>query len=240
MKKNFSLICIAFAFLAALESCVYVNSQDNIPPRGTGTRTYDFRNFDEIEMGSAFDVRVVQGTAFAVSATGERNDLDDLNVFVQDGKLVARYNNSWKDRRDVMKIDIVMPDLEAADFSGAVNAWIEKFENLPELDLELSGASKCTFNGSVRELKFDLSGASRLYLSGEGKYLDGELSGASQIDAYDLPVEESDLDLSGASSARVAVSRFLDVDANGASSVFYKGNPAIEKKLSGGSTLRKE
>jgi hypothetical protein len=48
-----------------------------------------------------------------------------------------------------MDIDITMPDLAGVDFSGAVNASIEDFENLPELEIELSGASKCDFEGTV-------------------------------------------------------------------------------------------
>ncbi|KQS31358.1 head GIN domain-containing protein [Dyadobacter sp. Leaf189] len=232
---------IISVFLAAfcLQSCVYVESDDNIPPRGTSTRTYDFKNFDELEMGDAFRINVVSGSSFAVSATGELNDLDDLHIFVQDGKLVARYEDYSRNRKR-MDIDIVMPDIEEANFSGAVHAGIENFENLPSLKIELSGASQCEFDGSAREMEFNLSGASKLNLFGEAKFLDGELSGASQLFAFGLPVEESDLDLSGASKAEIFAAKKLVVEASGASQVRYKGNPEIRQDLSGGSTLRPE
>ena len=233
---SFTLALLAFVF----PSCVYVDSQDDIPPRGEGTRTYDFRNFDELEMGHAFRVNVKAGSSFFVSAKGELNDLDDLNLFVENGQLIARYNNSWRNRREPMYIDITMPDIQKVDFSGAVKAKLEGFENLPALEFELSGASKVDFEGSGRDFKLDLSGASELLMFGEGKYLDGELSGASQLDAFDLITQESDLELSGASAARVCVSEFLKVDASGASNVRYKGNPNVDKKTSGGSTVRKE
>ncbi|WP_221390582.1 head GIN domain-containing protein [Dyadobacter sp. NIV53] len=237
MKKLF-LIFSLFS-LATIQSCIYVNDRDDIPPRGESTRTYDFRNFDELEMGHAFQVNVQEGAAYAVSATGELNDLDDLEIFVQEEKLVARYRNSWRNR-EPMNIDITMPTLAAVDFSGAIDSQIEGFSNLSKLEIELSGASKCDFIGSAKTIDFDLSGASQLYLSGNGQFLDGELSGASQLDALDLPVEESDLKLSGASDAKVWASKFLEVDASGASSVRYKGDPAIKQNLSGGSTLRRQ
>ncbi|MCE7064495.1 head GIN domain-containing protein [Dyadobacter sp. CY326] len=233
----FSLSLALFAFV--FQACVYVESEDDIPPRGQSTRTYDFRNFDELEMGSAFHVNVKSGSSFSVSATGELNDLDDLNVFVQDGKLVARYDGPWRNRKK-MTIDITMPDIEAVDFSGAVRARIEGFENLPGLDIKLSGATKCDFEGSGREFKFDLSGASELNLFGEGKYLDAEVSGASELNAFDMKVQESELEVSGASNAKVCVSELLKVDASGASSVRYKGNPDLDKKTSGGSTVRQD
>jgi hypothetical protein len=75
---------------------------------------------------------------------------------------------------------------------------------------------------------------------GESQYLNGKLSGASQINAFDLTVEASELSLSGASIAKVWVTKSLNVDASGASSVRYKGNPEIRKQLSGASTLRQE
>jgi hypothetical protein len=234
----FSFITI-LTLLAGSQSCVYVESEDNIPPRGQSTRTFDFRNFEKLEMGNAFRVQVKAGAEFAVSATGELNDLDDLDIFVQDRKLVVRYRGSWKNRRR-MDIDITMPDLEEVDFSGAVNADIRGFENLPDIGFELSGASECNFNGSSQDVKMDLSGASRLNLTGNGKYLDGEVSGASQLNAFDLPVEESKLEVSGASNAKIWVSRLLKVEASGASTVRFKGNPSVEKKISGGSIVRQE
>jgi major membrane immunogen (membrane-anchored lipoprotein) len=236
MKK---ITISALLAVFCLQSCVYVDSDDDIPPRGTSTQTFDFKNFDELEVADAFRVHVTSGASFSVSATGELNDLDDLKIFVQDGKLVARYQDYSRNRQR-MDIDIIMPDIEKVDFSGAVKAELENFENLPSLEIELSGASKCEFDGSAREMDFNLSGASELNFFGEAKYLDGELSGASQLFSFGMPVEESELDLSGASRAEVYVSKKLSVEASGASQVRYKGNPEIQKNLSGGSTLRPE
>jgi hypothetical protein len=236
MKKVLFAIIVALV-LTATQSCVYI--EDDVPPRGTATRTFDFKNFTNLKMGNAFRVHITAGETYAVTATGERNDLDDLQIFVQDGELVARYDRSWS-HRERMDIDIVMPVLSKVDFSGAVNSDIVGFEDLTTIDFELSGASRCDFKGSAKNLLFDLSGASRLDLSGNSQYLDGELSGASQINAFEMRAEQSDIDLSGASYARVWVTRFLKVDASGASNVRYKGNPGIDKQLSGGSTLRKE
>lgn len=235
MKQTF--LTLSIALISVFQSCVCINEDEDIPPRGETTRTYDFRDFDELEVSDAISVNVVSGSAFEVSATGERNDLDDLNIFVQDGKLTARYNNSWK-KRQRMDIDITMPDLAGVDFSGAVDARIEDFVNLPSVEIELSGASQCDFEGTGTTLKFDINGASRLSTFGKMKFLDGEVSGASQLNAFELETEESDLDVSGASNAKVWVTRLLEVKANGASNVRYRGNPKVEKEVTGGSSVR--
>jgi hypothetical protein len=237
MKQIFLTLSIALGIASVFQSCVCIDKDEDIPPRGETTRTYDFRDFDELEVGDAIRVNVVSGSAFEVSATGERNDLDDLNIFVQDGKLTARYNDSWK-KRQRMDIDITMPDLAGVDFSGAVNARIEDFVNLPSVEIELSGASQCDFEGTGTTLKFDINGASQLNTFGKMKFLDGEASGASQLNAFELETEESNLDVSGASNARVWVTRLLDVKASGASNVRYRGNPKVEKEVTGGSSVR--
>ncbi|CAG5004803.1 hypothetical protein DYBT9275_03451 [Dyadobacter sp. CECT 9275] len=239
MKTLFSNLIAGALLISSLQSCVYVDS-DGVPPRSTSTRTFDFRDFDRLEMGSAYRVHVNYGSEFSVSATGEQKDLDDLDIFVQNHELVVRYKDTWFSDRRRMDIDITMPDLYAVDFSGAVKSDIEDFENLNELKIRLTGASKLEFDGTAKSIDIDVSGASDLYLSGEGRYLDGELSGASRLNSLDYPVEESELNLSGASDARVWVTKLLDVDVSGASSLRYKGDPLVQKEVSGGSTVKRE
>ena len=46
MKQTFLKLSVALGIAAILPSCVYVNKDEDIPPRGETTRTYDFLNFD--------------------------------------------------------------------------------------------------------------------------------------------------------------------------------------------------
>lgn len=246
MKKLFSLpkvpLIVLILLLMGLQSCIYINTRDNdIPPRGVSTRTLDLVNFDQLSMGSAFTIHVQQGADFSVKATGELNDLDDLETSIsRSGVLEIRYRNTWRNRRERMDIDIVMPSLRGVDFSGASVSTIEGFERVRTLDYRLSGASKSVFTGSADRLNVDLSGAAELDLRGSGGVLVGELSGASQLFAFDFPVEEVDLGLSGASRARLRVAKLLKVDASGASSVRYQGTPTVDQRLSGGSSVTRE
>jgi hypothetical protein len=245
MKRLFSFYALrgllVAILLSGLQSCIYINTNDNITPRGVQTRDIALINFDQLAMGSAFKIHVKQGSSFRIQATGELNDLDDLEAIVnRAGVLEIRYRNTWRGNRDRMDIDITMPTLRAVDFSGASVSTIEGFPNMRNLDIALSGASKATYYGSIERLGVDLSGASQLDLSGAGTYLTGDLSGASQLYAFDYPVNEADLGLSGASRARLTVNNLLKVDASGGSNVRYKGTPTLDRQLSGGSTVTKE
>ncbi len=233
---------LLLALLSGLQSCIYINTRDNdILPRGVATRDLNLTNFDQLAMGSAFSIKVKKGTNFSIKATGELNDLDDLDASVgRTGVLEIKYRNNWRNSRDRMDIDIVMPSLRGVDFSGASVSTVEGFENERTLGYRLSGASKSTFVGSAERLSINLSGASELILNGKSGLVIGEISGASQLYAFDFPVDEADLNLSGASRARVRVVKFLKVDASGASSLRYLGDPTVEQRLSGSSSVARE
>jgi hypothetical protein len=238
----FTIIAVTYFLMTSLlQSCIYIDANNGGPaPGGTTDRTFRLANFTRLEMGNAFIVKVRRAANFSLVATGDQTDIDDLEAFVsQNDVLVLRYRNN-RTRRYRMDVSVTMPDLRGVDFSGAVKSSIEGFDNLRNLDIELSGASKSTAVVSAERVEIDLSGASQLNLRGSGLRLGGVLSGASQLDAFDYGVEDADLDLSGASSGRLLVSKSLTVKASGASDVRYRGNPELRSNLSGASTLRKD
>lgn len=236
MKKSLALFL--FALLAVFtQSCVFI-SEGTLTPRDPSSQTYNLRDFDQLEMGNAFDVSVRQSGQFSISVRGDRRDIQDLEVYVErSGKLVMKYRN-WRARRYEMEVDITMPTLTEVDFSGATTSTIEGFTNGRALDVELSGASKSVIDSDWDRVNVDLSGASNLTLLGQGLTIAGELSGASRIDAFDYPVDNVDLDLSGGSNARVLVDKTLKVNASGGSTLRYRGTPELRSNISGGSTVK--
>lgn len=133
-----------------------------------------------------------------------------------------------------------MPTLRAVNFSGAVKSKITGFTNLNELDVVLSGASKSDISLTATKLNTNLSGASTATIVGSGTILVIEVSGASKLEAYEFPINQADLDVSGASTARVRVQDALTVKASGASTVRYRGTPRVNSNVSGASTLAQE
>lgn len=235
--KRVSAIVFLFGVLASLQSCVFI-SEGTLTPLDPTSQTFNLRDFDQLEMGNAFDVRVRQSGQFSISVRGDRRDVQDLDVYVdRSGKLVMKYRN-WRVRRYDMEVDITMPTLTEVDFSGATTSTIEGFTNGRTLDVELSGSSKSVIDSDWDRINVDLSGASDLVLHGQGLTIAGELSGASRVDAFDYPVDNVDLDLSGASTARVLVGKTLRVNASGGSTLRYRGTPELRSNISGGSTVK--
>jgi hypothetical protein len=195
-------------------------------------------DFDRLEMGSGFRIRVDQANSFSVKVEGDRRNVDDLEVYKQGNTLIIEFKDQG-DRHHDTYIDITMPALSAVNFSGGSNSKIRGFES-DEVDLFLSGASVCQVDAKFNRMDVVISGGSELLLFGDGVELVGELSGASSLKAFDYPVKEAILELSGASLGKVTVTDALDVTAGGASSVLYRGEPSVVANTSGASSVVKD
>jgi hypothetical protein len=222
-----------------LASIVFVSCEVEDPgPLQDARKEFSIIGFDRLEMGSALHIEVVQGNTFRVLAQGDRRNINDLEVFTQGTTLIIRFDENSGRRHDTF-ITITMPELVSANFSGASVSTVEGFESDGSLTLYLSGSSVAQLDAGYRELDVVISGASSLMLHGLGDELHAELSGASVLSAFDYPVREATLNVSGASNGRVTVTDALYATATGSSAIQYRGNPSVVENVSGGSSVVK-
>lgn len=202
-------------------------------------REFDIIDFDRLEIASALDVRVEQSNVYSIEVRGDRRNIDDLDVYRSGSTLIMRFDDN-SNRNHETFITITMPHLEGANFSAASSSKVNGFESDEDLDLHVSGASVCQLNAGYREVNVTLSGASNLLMSGLGDEINAEISGASVLTAFDYPVREADINVSGASSGKVTVTDELTAVAASASSIIYRGNPSVTTTISGGSAVFKD
>lgn len=203
------------------------------------SKEYSIIDFDRLEMGSAFKIEVEQANTFSVKVKGDRRNVDDLDVYKSGNTLIIRFDDN-ADRHHDTYIHITMPVLKAVNFSGASVSKIRGFESDEDLDFYLSGSSVSQLDADFREIELVVSGASSLLLHGSGDELKAEVSGASELTAFDYPVREASVNVSGASGGKITVTDELKVTAGGASSVLYRGNPTVTANTSGASSVQKD
>ncbi len=220
------------------------SDEDNVRADDDGyTKQFNMKNFDKLEMGSAFIITVNQGNTFKVSATGDRDDVDDLEVDVKGNTLEIGYeNNGFRFmRRKRVRIDITMPTLRGVQFSGATRSTINGFDSGQPMSIDISGASKSEISLRASTLDVDVSGASVVNIKGQSERLNADISGASTLNTFDLTAQMVEVETSGASTARVNALKSLRADASGASSVRYRGNPTtLSNDASGASSVKRE
>jgi hypothetical protein len=225
-----------FALLPLLLTGCFVEDPG---PRQETERQFSIVDFDRLEMGSGFHVDVTSGNFFSVAATGDRRNIDDLIVKKEGTTLVILYSNHHERRHDTF-IKITMPSLNAVNFSGASESRVSGFYDAEDFDVFLSGGSACQLDVDATSLNTVLSGASYLNLRGSGQVLDADISGASAFKAFDFPVSDATVHLSGASDAQITATDHVFVTATGASHLAYRGDALLASEVSGASSVRQE
>lgn len=258
MKRLLAAIAVVIALPVLFAGC-----SQNL---GTATtKNFDQKDFDNVEVNSAFEVDLVQGNVYSISITAQEKLFDHITV-KQNGNLVqinlewgwGTWVSSWGFQRP--KAKITLPYLSQLKLSGASKGSATGFQTTRDTSVSLNGASSLNIDITAANVKIDVSGASHLTgkangdyvrlqvdgassadLSGSAKTMDLLESGASRTNLEGLSVGTVTVDLSGASRATVSPVDKMSVKISGASSLSYTGSPALESiDVSGASTIHKK
>lgn len=206
---------------------------------GSGNIVSEMReveDFHAIEVDYPAQVFVTQGSAISVKVEADDNLLPGLQTRVRNGTLEIFYKtdgNEWVKPTEIVKITIVVKDLDKVSFDGAGDLKLEGVES-EKLHVSVSGAGNLDLkNIDVKELSVDLSGAGNVVASGEADEFKLDISGFGNFNGKDLHTKTANVDMSGAGSATVWVDDELDAEISGAGSVNYYGSPTVTKQVSG-------
>lgn len=200
--------------------------------------------FHAIHISNAFEVFLSQGNEEVVAVSASDKDLvSHIKTVVQNGELQIwlEDNQGWKHRfgNRRLRAYISVKDLDHLKGSGASVIKVQGTLSVPDLDVELSGATD--LNGALNvanAFKVHLSGASDLKITGVARDANFELNGASNIKAYDFTAGTLTLEASGASDVHITVEKELSARLSGASSLSYKGAAtATDVHTSGASSI---
>jgi len=183
--------------------------------------TYDYANFDGIEISGQWQVTIERGDAWRVAIDAPAELVDTLRV-EQDGDRLEldidgeRWFGGFGRDNDGPEATITMPALESITLSGASQVSFSGFDGdrlsivssgasevratagrFDTLSLELSGAGNADLDEiSVTNADVSASGAANITLNMAGGRLTGDMSGAGNL-AYRGTVSEQSIDTSG-------------------------------------------
>lgn len=114
----------------------------------------------------------------------------------------------------------------AADISGT--AWLSLTGSSTILEADLSGASKLNAENLVLQtLTLAVSGSSRAELSGQAKEAGIEAADIGKVYAFPLLVDKAVVKAANAAQVEIEVAEEIDINASGASQIYYRGDPAV-------------
>ncbi len=217
MKKRSIVLLLSFILVMIFTSC---NGAFFPAIEGNGnrvTKSYDVSEFSSIDASHAFIIEVVVGETQSVKVETDDNLLEHVKIFVRQNTLHLDTKNNTNLEGDI-KVIISAESLSGVDLSGACKIDIENIAS-KNFTVDVSGACKGVFSGTVKNLNLDLSGATKL-------------------NTVELKAENLNADMSGASNLKVYCSNTLNVDGSGASKITVYGNPkTVKTDFSGASSI---
>jgi len=225
----FSLMMV----FSALFFSINVNGSESL-----STEQREVSGFNEIEIGGAFKVILVQGSTDGVTVDACADIMKNIITKVE-GNTLKIYTEEKTNSCSDMKITINFKQLKSIDCSGSVHLTATAPLKFEVLELESSGASKTELEISTTKLDINISGSGHTTLKGFATNVDLDISGSGKLMASNLTATNYDIDISGAGSAEIVVSENLKVEVSGAGIVKYYGEPKIKKEISGAGKVEK-
>jgi len=209
--------------------------------RGNGnikTQNRNVSGFEGINVSGGFEVEISQGNNEGVRLEAEENLLDNIKTEVRNGVLHIYNDKSLSTNKD-MKAYITVKELRSVNISGGVKVTGNSTFKADKFDLDMSGGSNVKLALNTKLLTAGMSGASKVELSGQADEVNMDMSGASKVEAADLVANRVKIGASGASKVKVYAKDALDINASGASTVYYKGSPTVNTDVSAAARVSK-
>ena len=227
MKRIFYIAAMALL----CSSCFHVNTNytgDINPIKGTGpviSKTFDFKDFDTIEINGGADVTFNQSSIYEVTVRTQESIFDWLDYKVEGSKLVLQVKDKRSVRAEVFDIVIQAPELNKVVVNGASDFDIRGLRIDGDLDVQVNGAGDLDFDQIACEsLSVQVNGAGDAKLSSLNirKTLKVEVNGAGDVDITGRTQDVS-LDVNGVG----------DIDATG-----LKVDGEVKQHKAGIATIR--
>jgi len=237
--KTLTLILASFSLM--IYSCDVID-EHVIPDHNVTTQQATFSDYDMIEASHAFTVYVsFSDTEESIEIEANNNLHQYIEVKKENSVLKIGFDRNINIRGSAtLNAYITTKHVSGYAGSGAARFVVEDAIDAEEANIYLSGASAFTGKLFVDRLYADLSGAAVINIDGSSDLFDLEASGASKVRDYGFNTKTLRAELSGASNMYITVHEEIDIEASGASSLYYKG-PAviIRQDLSGASSVKK-
>lgn len=212
MKK----IVYIFAIIAIIFSSCETNSGKLV------TQEKDVDAFEEIEIGSNFDVEIKKADSYKIIIQDGENFIDKIQIEVADG---------------ILKIDRKSGIFLSSNLDSKITIYTP--EPIGIIKLAGSGSIMSNENWEYNKLNCILSGSGDIQLKGVANECHINLDGSGDILLSKMKSLQAEVQLNGSGSVEIHAAKKLKVDLNGSGDVDYSGNPEVEENINGSGSVSK-
>lgn len=199
----------------------------------TTTKSYNFSNYDTIEVSGDFDVDLnFSNGAESFELEANKNLMDYVEISQEGSTVRMKLKSFWNYKgKMILKVRMNTKMVDTYLLSGDAIVNVNDPIKSNKVEMSLKGDSILKAEVEAEDLNIMSKSDSVLTLSGEVSSLNAKLSSDSILKGKDLTSENVKIDLSGDSQAWVNVTSTLSAMASGDSILRYGGNPDVKKSV---------
>lgn len=223
-------LSLALSLCAPLGCAIFVDGNGKI-----SEQNISLDNFQALYVDFTFQVTAQSNATYSVLARIDENIWPFLDIKKSDAKTLylgrksTIFSNAPKGNLQAI---LTMPSLSSVEVTGGSKVTLGSFPQTETLTLKIHSSSEFSATSlSANTAQIDVSGGSRLNLAGGMISLTLNGSGKSTLDLNGLTAQRAEITLSGESqiaNLHIADNGSLRVRLSGASTLRYKGSPAVE------------
>jgi hypothetical protein len=197
--------------------------------------------FTSLNFKSVGEVFLLQGDTCDLRVEGNPQLIDKVITQWEGDELKITYNATisdwagfqWIIAENRLRYYVTVRELHNLTLGGAGMVRADGLTG-ELLTVNHAGIGKLTLKGlQYHELAVKLGGLGEIHVAGQVDSQVVELTGGGDYNALDLLSQDADVNLSGTGSARVWTESRLNARVSGAGNISYKGEPQVDKTITG-------
>ena len=184
----------------------------------TGVEEFAASEFELTAAGKS-QVRNLSIAAASARISMKKNAVANLNLKTERGVEVNTDNNAN------LKLSFTGRELALTSDGSSV---VVADGPTRSLNLATGGSSQVSVSSDTEKVEVTAEGSSKLTLTGKALEMEVKGSRSSVVDAFAMPLEEVEANLSNSSTVTVSVSKKVSANLVGGSALYYSGTPVFQ------------
>jgi hypothetical protein len=240
MKKITTIVAAFILSISIFSSC----KKDTVfgsGPIETQERTVG--SFTKVRTEGDIDVIISQNALQKIVVSDYSNLINDIETIVVGDELFIRYRNNKSVSNSKSKVTITMPTLNAVYTSGSADINVNgAFVVANTFAATTRGSGDIVLN-AITAIDFNVIvvGSGDVSVTNSTtKNTNINIDGSGDVNAFGLQADNATVEVRGSGDAEVSAYILLNAIIRGSSDIYYRGNPIINKTITGsGSVIRR-
>jgi hypothetical protein len=235
---------VAAAVIAASFTTSACGQHRNEDPGPVVSRNFQVGNFTQVEVAGPLDVNIHTGGNPGVSAQGNQQLIDRLEVEVRGNKLLIHPKNDhnwfggWHWSHGKGTISVTVPMIEAATLAGSGDLNVDNVKG-DRFEGQIAGSGDLKLGSvDVASLKLGIAGSGgATATSGKAQQAEYEIAGSGDVDAQAVQVQQLKASIAGSGGIKAHASGTANVDIMGSGDVNVTGGAKCSISKAGSGTV---